>query len=188
MTQIEAVIEALNILGGKAELKYIYLIAIDLIGEHNSNNIKANIRRCLYSNPKLFYPLKEKGDGWWGLVSYQNEMNERDIRIMELQAEISALKIRPTVEDFMKLLLEATMNLFRINRQNADFIRQVLSFMGLKKEEAVLAAWIENRENQLLEAIKELAKNPRVQVDVKPGATAQITEQGITNSYLRIPQ
>ena len=188
MTQIQAVVEALKILGGKAELKFIYLIAIELIGEHNSNNIRANIRRCLNSNPQLFYPLKEKGDGWWGLVSYQNEMNERDIRIMELQAEISALKSRPTVEDFMKLLLEATMNLFRISRKNADYIRQVLSFMGLKKEEAVLAAWIENKENQLLEAIKELAKNPRVQVDVKPGATAQITEQGINNSYLRIPQ
>ena len=88
----------------------------------------------------------------------------------------------------MKLLLEATMNLFRISRKNADYIRQVLSFMGLKKEEAVLAAWIENKENQLLEAIKELAKNPRVQVDVKPGATAQISEQGINNNYLRIPQ
>ena len=187
MTQIEAVVEALKKLGGQAELRYIYLIAIDLIGEHNSNNIRANIRRCLNSNPKLFYPLKERGDGWWGLVSYQNKLNEQDIRIMELQAEVSALKSRPTVEDFMKLLLEATMNLFRINRQNADFIRQVLSFMGLKKEEAVLAAWIENKENQLFEAIKELAKNPRIQVDVKSGATAQIAEQGITNSYLRIP-
>jgi hypothetical protein len=164
------------------------MVAIDLIGEHNSNNIWANIRRCLYSNPKLFYPLKEKGDGWWGLVEYRNEINARDMKIMELQAEISALKSRPTVEDFMKLLLEATMNLFRISRQNADFIRQVLSYMGLKKEEAVLAAWIENKENQLLKAIKELAKNPKIHVDVKSGATAQITEQGITNSYLRLPQ
>ena len=51
MTQIEAVVEALKILGGKAELKYIYMVAIDLIGEHNSNNIRANIRRCLNSNP-----------------------------------------------------------------------------------------------------------------------------------------
>ena len=187
MTQIEAVVEALKKLGGQAELRFIYLIAIDLIGEHNSNNIRANIRRCLNSNPKLFYPIKEKGDGWWGLVSYQNEQNERDLKIMALQAEIKNLKSRPTVEDFMKLLLETTMNLFKISRKNADFIRQVLSYMGLKREEAVLAAWIENKENQLLEAIKELAKNPRIQVDVKSGATAQFTEQGITNSYLRIP-
>ena len=86
MTQTEAVVEALKILGGKAELKYIYMVAIDLIGEHNSNNIWANIRRCLYSNPKLFYPLKEKGDGWWGLVSYQNELDKRDARIVELEA------------------------------------------------------------------------------------------------------
>ena len=188
MTQIQAVVEALKILGGVAENKYIYMVAIDLIGEHDSQNICANIRRCLNSNPKLFYPLKEKGDGWWGLVEYQNEINARDMKIMELQAEISALKSRPTVEDFMKLLLETTMNLFRISRQNADFIRQVLSYMGLKKEEAVLAAWIENKENQLLKAIKELAKNPKIHVDVKSGATAQITEQGITNSYLRLPQ
>ena len=188
MTQIQAVVEALKILGGVAENKYIYMIAIDLIGEHDSQNICANIRRCLNSNPKLFYPIKEKGEGWWGLVEYQNEINARDMKIMELQAEISALKSRPTVEDFMKLLLEATMNLFRISRQNADFIRQVLSYMGLKKEEAVLAAWIENKENKLLKAIKELAKNPQIHVDVKSGATAQITEQGITNSYLKLPQ
>ena len=188
MTQIEAVVEALKILGGKAELKYIYMVAIDLIGEHNSNNIWANIRRCLYSNPKLFYPLNEKGDGWWGLVSYQNELDKRDARIAELEAEIKEYKNRPTIESFVKLLLEVTMNLFLIHRPNADFIRQVLSVMGLKKEEAVLAAWIQNKPDPLAEAIKELAKNPKVQVDVKSGATAQITEQGITNSYLRIPR
>ncbi len=188
MTQVEAVIEALKKLGGKAELKYIYMVAIDLIGEHKSNNIEANIRRCLYSNPKLFYSLKEKGEGWWGLVSYQNELDKRDARIAELEAEIKEQKSRPTLEAFVKLMLEVTMNLFLITRQNADYIRQVLSVMGLKKEEAVLAAWIQNKPNPLAEAIKELAKNPRVQVDVKPGATAQITEQGITNNYLRIPQ
>ena len=87
MTQIQAVVEALKILGGVAENKYIYMVAIDLIGEHDSQNICANIRRCLNSNPKLFYPLKEKGDGWWGLVEYQNEINARDMKIMELQAE-----------------------------------------------------------------------------------------------------
>ena len=188
MTQIEAVVEALKILGGKAELKYIYMVAIDLIGEHNSNNIRANIRRCLNSNPKLFYPLKEKGDGWCGLVSYQNELDKRETRIAELEAEVKEHKSRPTLESFVKLLLEATMNLFLVNREVADPIRQMLGVIGLKKEEAVLAAWILNKKDPLAEAIKELAKNPRVQVDVKPGATAQITEQGITNSYLRIPQ
>lgn len=188
MSQIEAVVEALKKLGGKGELKYIYMIAIDLIGEHNSKNIRANIRRCLNSNPNLFYPLKDKGDGYWGLVSYQNELNEKELRILELQTELNAWKSRTTLEEFMKIMLEVTMSLFRIRRQNADFVRQVLSVMGLKKEEAVLAAWIENKENQLLEAIKDLAKNPKVQIDVKPGATAQITEQGITNNYLRLPQ
>ena len=188
MTQIEAVVKALNILGGIGELKYIYMIAIDIIGEHNSQNIKANIRRCLNSNPNFFYPIKEKGDGWWGLVSYQNDLKRRDYRIKELEEELQVSNSRPTLEDFMKLLLEVTINLFRIRRQNADFIRQVLSVMGLKKEEAVLAAFIESKENKLYEAIEALAKNPKVQVNVQPGATAQITEQGITNSYLRIPQ
>ncbi len=188
MSQIEAVVEALKKLGGKGELKYIYMIAIDLIGEHNSKNIRANIRRCLNSNPNLFYPLKDKGDGYWGLVSYQNELDKRDARIDELKAEVKEHKSRPTLESFVKLLLEATMNLFLVNREAADPIRQMLGVIGLKKEEAVLAAWILNKKDPLAEAIKELAKNPRVQVDVKPGATAQITEQGITNSYLRIPR
>lgn len=188
MSQIEAVVEALKKLGGKGELKYIYMIAIDLIGEHNSKNIRANIRRCLNSNPNLFYPLKDKGDGYWGLVSYQNELDKRDARIDELEAEVKEHKSRPTLESFVKLLLEATMNLFLVNREAADPIRQMLGVIGLKKEEAVLAAWILNKKDPLAEAIKELAKNPRVQVDVKPGATAQITEQGITNSYLRIPR
>lgn len=188
MTQIEAVVKALKTLGGEGELKYIYMIAIDIIGEHNSNNIKANIRRCLNSNPNHFYPIKEKGEGWWGLVSYQNDIKKRDYRIMELEEEIQMLNGRPTLEDFMKLFLEVTMNLFRIKRVNADFIRQVLSMMGLKKEEAVLAAFIESKEHKLYKAIDTLAKNPKVQINVQPGATAQITEQGITNSYLRIPQ
>ena len=80
------------------------------------------------------------------------------------------------------------MNLFLVNRDAADPIRQMLGVIGLKKEEAVLAAWILNKKDPLTEAIKELAKNPKVQVNVQPGATAQITEQGINNSYLRIPQ
>lgn len=188
MTQTEAVLEALKILGGEGELRFIYLVAIELIGEHNSKNIRANIRRCLNSNPKLFYPIKEKGEGRWRLVSHMNEIEKKDAKIAELETEVKEYKTRQTLESFVKLLLEVTMNLFRIKRQNADFIRQVLSVMGLKKEEAVLAAWIENKENQMIEAIKELAKNPKVQVDVKPGATAQFTEQGITNSYLRLPQ
>lgn len=188
MTQIEAVVEALKKLGGKGELKYIYMIAIEIIGEHKSNNIKANIRRCLNSNPKLFYPIEDKGEGWWGLVSYQNELNKKDRQIKQLESENQELKNRPTLESFMKLLLEVTMNLFRIKRDNADYIRQVLSMMGLKKEEAVLSAFIESKEDKLYKAIETLAKNPKVQVNVQSGATALITEQGITNSYLRIPQ
>lgn len=188
MTQVEAVVKALNILGGKAELKYIYMIAIEIIGEHNSNDIKANIRRCLNSNPKLFCPIEDKGDGWWGLVSFQNELNKKDYQIKQLESENQELKSRPTLESFMKLLLEVTMNLFRIKRDNADYIRQVLSMMGLKREEAVLSAFIESKEDKLYKAIGALAKNPKVQVNVQSGATAQITEQGITNSYLRIPQ
>ena len=188
MTQIEAVVKALKTLGGEGELKYIYMIAIDIIGSHNSNDIKANIRRCLNSNPNLFYPLKNKGEGWWGLVSYQNELKKKDSKIAELELEIKEHKSRPTLESFVKLLLEVTMNLFLVNREVADPIRQMLGVMGLKKEEAVLAAWILNKKDPLAEAIKELAENPNVQVNVQSGATAKISEQGITNSYLRIPQ
>lgn len=188
MKQVEAVVEALKILGGNAELKYIYMVAKSLIGEHNSKNIEANIRRCLYSNSNLFCPLKEKGEGYWGLVSYKNELEQKNARIEELEADVKERDSRPTVESFVKLLLEVTMSTYIIKRENADYVRQVLCSMGLKKEEAVLIAWILKKELALVDAVNELGKNPQVQVTVQSGATAQITEKGIDNSYLKIPK
>ena len=78
-----------------------------------------------------------------------------------------------------------------LQNNDSEYVRLVSLISDVwekAREEAVLAAWILNKKDPLAEAIKELAENPKVQVNVQPGATAQITEQGINNSYLRIPQ
>ena len=55
MTHKEAVKKALEMLGGKALLKQIYPVAIELIGNNTqSKDIKATIRRELNSSPLVF--------------------------------------------------------------------------------------------------------------------------------------
>ena len=46
---------------------------------------------------------------------------------------------------------------------------------------------MEEYARQMAEATQKMAEKPAVQIDVKEGAHAQISEQGITNQYLELP-
>lgn len=83
MTHKEAVKKALEELGGRARLKDIYPRVIPNIKYKPGSDIRATLRRLLQTTPKLFRRV-EGMTGWYELVSYQEQLAEKDKKINEL--------------------------------------------------------------------------------------------------------
>jgi len=159
MTHKEAVRKALEMLGGKAQLKQIYPVAIKLIGNNTKSvDIKATIRRELNSSP-MFFKATPGEEGSWELISYQEELVKKDQQISDLQAQLSAkveeLKTIKTEDAFVRRLVNATKNLFGVSRKHADYVRQVLLKLGRDDEQEELLVWIERREQK---SVKKVTK------------------------------
>lgn len=155
MTQKEAIEKTLEMLGGRATLQQIYPLATKIGDFSGSKKPEATIRNCLLTSPKNFRHSPGKPDGWWELVSFQEEIASRDKRIAELEArlaakdeEIAELKKRPTEDSFVERLVRDTKIHFGVTRKHADYIRQVLMMLGRDKEQEELLSWIEHREQK----------------------------------------
>lgn len=102
MTQKEAVIKALKMLGGQSHLTEIYILAKAYIGDSSSaQQVEANIRRVLYTNPAIFSRVDGKPDGWWQLRTYQDEVSQLKSLVAEQEKELS--KLRAVVTDELVL-------------------------------------------------------------------------------------
>lgn len=82
-THKEAVKRALEELGGRARLKDIYPRVIPYIKYKPGSDIKATLRRLLQTTPELFRRTDGR-KGWWELISYQEELAEKDRIIAQL--------------------------------------------------------------------------------------------------------
>lgn len=141
MTQKEAIIKALEELGGRAHLHDIYPRVIKLAEFKADSDKAATIRTTMQRHPKLFRPSEGK-KGWWELTSYQEEIAQLRARIAELETENERLRNRETVDVFVKRFVETTKKICFLGRKNADIIRQVLEFLGRDKEGHDLQMWI----------------------------------------------
>jgi len=93
MTQKEAVIKALQMLGGRSHLTEIYILAKAYIGDTSTaQQIEANIRRELNTNHALFCHVEGMPDGWWQLKSYQDELSELKSLVAEQKEELTRLR------------------------------------------------------------------------------------------------
>lgn len=160
MTQKEAIIKALEEHGGRERLPVIYPRVIQLAIFKPGSDKQATIRTTLQRHPECFRHSPGKPDGWWELVSFQEEIASRDSRITELEElvtaqdkEIAELKKQPTEDSFVKRMVSATKNLFGINRKHADYVRQVLLKLGRDEEQEELLAWIERREQKTVKKV-----------------------------------
>ncbi len=160
MTQKEAIIKALEEHGGRERLPVIYPRVIQLAIFKPGSDKQATIRTTLQRHPECFRHSPGKPDGWWELVSFQEEIASRDSRIAELEElvtaqdkEIAELKKQPTEDSFVKRMVSATKNLFGINRKHADYVRQVLLKLGRDEEQEELLAWIERREQKTVKKV-----------------------------------
>lgn len=156
MTQKEAVVMALENLGGRSHLKNINLLAIKYIGNNTTaKEVEANIRRIVNSNPDTFRHSEGLPNGWWELTSYQEEMETLKQEIAALKGQlaekdeiIEQLQRVPTEDAFVERMLKVTKTMFKYERGKADGIRQVMTKMGRDDAEADLDAWIEGRRPQ----------------------------------------
>jgi len=155
MTQKEAIIKALEEHGGREKLSVIYPRIIQLATFKPGSDKEATIRATLQRHPECFRRSPGKPKGWWELVSFQEEIAVRDSRIAELEAllrakdaEIVEIKKVPTEDAFVKRMVNATKELFGVNRRHADYVRQVMVKVGRDKEQEELLAWIERREQK----------------------------------------
>lgn len=148
MTQTEATIKVLQELGGRAVLADIYPRVLRLAEFKKGSDAKATIRTILQRHPDKFRRSAGLPNGWWELVSFQEEIASRDKRIKELEEENSRLKNLKTEDDFVKRMVCATKKIFGVNRKHADYVRQVLIKLGRDEEQEELLAWIERRDQK----------------------------------------
>lgn len=146
MTQKEAIIKALEELGGRAWLRYFYPRVIQLAKFKPDSDKKATIRTTLQRHPECFRHSPGKPDGWWELVSFQEEIASRDQRIKELEEENARLMSINTEDNFVKRLVRETKNLYKHEKDKIEVIRQILYKVGRSDAEEELDAWIEGRE------------------------------------------
>jgi hypothetical protein len=127
MNQKEAIIRALQMLGGRAPLKEIYRFAYPLADWSGSQKWENTLRWYLQKGTESFRSPKR---GWWELVSYQEEIAVRDKEIAELRAEVERLKKIPTEDDFVNRLIEKLTTTWRDDKKTIAEFRKILDAMG----------------------------------------------------------
>ena len=130
LTHKETVKKALEMLGGKAQLKQIYPVAIKLIGKNTKSvDIKATIRRELNSSPYDFKATPNV-EGSWELISYQEEVENLKAIIAEQQKVIEEREKVPTEDDFIQRLLEKLKTIWKDDKKTISEIRKILDALG----------------------------------------------------------
>lgn len=133
MTQGEAVIKALEDLGGKATLRQIYDLA-QRYATFGTKTPEESIRAILQRSPKA--KQKVKGSGWWELASYQEEIEllkkairERDERIHELETMITPIA---TFERLSNMYMDASINKDKEDRKEVcNILTKIQSRLNL---------------------------------------------------------
>lgn len=160
MTHVNALKHVLAELGGRAQLKEVYPRVIKLITFKEGSNIQATLRTALQRNPKYFRQSEGKPDGWWELVSYQEEFAALKKKNEELKERNNVLMAIPKEAEFIEKFLAEVMNEYKRKRPDADPIRNILRHMGHEEAAAVLDAWIDEKEDELAKALLKLAEKP----------------------------
>jgi len=179
MTQKEAIIKALEKLGGRAQLKGIYPIAMELV--HFGGKTPENtIRNYLQTHPKDFRHSDGKPDGWWELTSFQEEVAEMKAEIKNLKEENERLRAVPTEDDFVNKLVTDAENRYKYEKDMIKAIRTILYNLGRTEDAAKLDACIEGKEYKPMNIEGDYVVNKNVENEVNgvaKGATGIITNK-----------
>ncbi len=181
MTQKEAVIEALNILHGEGELKWITLIALNLkdVDWSNAKTPEANIRRIVRTHPKEIIALGKKR---YALVSHREKVRKQN-------EEIERLRNTPTKMQFVLRLLDLMVNAYKYDKEALGHFYKLFMDADEKEAAKVVGKMLEkddiavnqllNVQKELAEGIKDMAKKPTISTLVleqnNHGVTPELT-------------
>lgn len=151
MTQKEIVKTVLAKLGGCASVEDICVLAKHYIGDSSTaNEVEANIRRILNTNPNLFQHPDGVERGAWALVSYKSELSEKNEQIAKLTDEIAKLKKRTLAEDVEKRIAGEIMERYKHKRSDAGQYRYILEHAGCKMAVALLDMWMSEKDVDII--------------------------------------
>ena len=156
MTQKEAIIKALEEHGGRERLLVIYPRVIQLATFKPDSDKQATIRTTLQRHPECFRHSPGKPDGWWELVSFQEEIAELKQQITELIESNKLQAAIPKDVNLIEKMLPEMMDVCMHERMKADPLRIVLRHLGYEEAAAVLDAWIGEKEDELVKALERL--------------------------------
>ena len=156
MTQKEAIIKALEEHGGRERLPVIYPRVIQLATFKPNSDKQATIRTTLQRHPECFRHSPGKPDGWWELVSFQEEIAELKQQITELIESNKLQAAIPKDVNLIEKMLPEMMDVCMHERMKADPLRIVLRHLGYEEAAAVLDAWIGEKEDELVKALERL--------------------------------
>ena len=142
MNQKEAVITALQRLGGRAHLADIYRLAHPLADWSGSQDWKATLRWYLQKGADTFRSHKR---GWWELISYQEELASRDARIKELETEVERLKTIPTEDDFVARFVKKVKHNLKRDKKTVEEIRKLMDTLGRSDADKELDEWLQGK-------------------------------------------
>lgn len=166
MTQKDALELALKELGGRANLKDIYPIALKYITHKDGSKIYDSLRGAIHDK-RRFRPSLGMPQGWYELPSYQEEVAALKKENEELKETNKQLIAIPKEAEFVDKFLKEIMNEYKRRRKEADPIRNILRHMGHEEAAAVLDAWIDEREDELKKALEKLAKMALFPINVQ---------------------
>jgi hypothetical protein len=151
MTQKEALEQALKDLGGRAHLQDIYPVAIKYITHKEGSKIYDSLRGCIHDK-RRFRPSPDKPQGWYELLSFQEEIACRDKRIKELEVENARLKSIKTEDAFVEKMLKETKKRFKheSERNKAVAVSQILAWAGREDASENLDEWLEGKEKPFI--------------------------------------
>ena len=152
MTQKDALEQALKDLGGRAHLQDIYPVALKYITHKEGSKIYDSLRGCIHDKRRI-RPSPDKPQGWYELLSFQEEVAALKKENEELKESNKLLMSIPKEAEFVEKFLEEIMNEYKRKRPNADPIRNILRHMGHEEAAAVLDAWIDEKEDELVKAL-----------------------------------
>ena len=156
MTQKEAIIKALEEHGGRERLPVIYPRVIQLATFKPDSDKQATIRTTLQRHPECFRHSPGKPEGWWELVSFQEEIAELKQQITELIESYKLQAAIPKDVNLIEKMLPEMMDVCMHERMKADPLRIVLRHLGYEEAAAVLDAWIGEKEDELVKALERL--------------------------------
>ena len=163
MNQKEAVITALQRLGGRAHLADIYKLAYPLADWSGSQDWKATLRWYLQKGTDTF---RSHERSWWELISYQEEISVRDQRIKELEEENRRLKAVPTEDDFVQRFVKKVKHNLKRDKKTVEEIRKLMDALGRSDADKELDEWLQGKPKPVVKQVtqKFIQKNINSQV------------------------